>query len=229
MAKKREVPLVETTAPVEKPTVLSTALGAGSQDYGDEDGEQARDVTEDTLAALQRLAQEVVDGERDVEAKEKALKAAAASLAEVQENRLPKLMQQYGLPKFDFIDGVTKLKRTIKLEDKLRVAMPTKKIGNKFVADIAAARPVYAWLREIGEGESIKKNVEIPAGLMDYEKVVNLMDHIKNFDNMLEPGFSEKIEPATLTALVTRLRKDGKNVHEAVKVTPVFKASVSTK
>lgn len=212
-------------------TVLTSALAKTKKevDYGDDAGSEGEAITNDTLDALRRLAQEVVDGERDVEVKTETLKKAAEALATVQEDRLPKLMQQHGMERFDFVDTTTGLKQTIKLDDKLRVAMPTMKVGNRFVADVNAARPIYAWLREIGQGGSVKKTVDIPAGLVADERIAMLMDHIKNFDNTLEPGLTEKIEPATLTALVSRMREAGQNVHEAIKITPVLKAKVSAK
>lgn len=190
---------------------------------------QAEHVTENTLDALRNLAQLVVDGEREVEEIAKKLKKAAESLAEIQEGRLPKLMQQHGLERFDFIDNTTGLKQTIKIEDKLRVSMPSTKVGQRFIVDVAACKPIYAWLREIGEAGSVKKTIDIPAGLIADERLIALMEHIKKFDESLEPGLAEKIEPATLTALVTRLREGGKNIHEALKVTPVLKAKVSAK
>lgn len=193
-------------------------------DYGDDAVKPA--VTADQTLAITALAQELVTAQREVTVREDALKKAEKALADIQENRLPKMMQQYNMWRVDFTDESTGLKQIIKRTEDVRVSLPTRKDGNKFVADHEARKPIWAWLRDDGQGGVIKKTIEVATGRYPDERAAALMDHIKNFDKTLDPGLSEKVEPATLKALIKKMREAGKNIHEAIRVEPFQIAKV---
>lgn len=211
-------------APAPKKSSLSGMLAKDDQAYGDDAG--AAPVSKDSLPALRALAEEMLTLEREVARRAKMWEEAVADLADVQENRLPKLMEANELNNFGFIDKTTGRHLTIKLDSKWRVQLPTIQVGKKFVRDEAACKPVYDWFRQIGLSGIIKKVVEVPAGLMPDDQVGALMESIKEQFPELDPGLIEKIEPATLTSQVTKLKDDGKNIHEALRVTPIKRAVV---
>ena len=180
----------------------------------------------DSLRMLDSLAQELADKERFVLAKKDELGKAVAALEDIQENRLPAFMQKYNRLRHDFIDAVTMQKRTIKFVDKWAVAMPTVKVGNKNVRDEAKARAIYAWCRDpsVGLAGIIKKTVEANAALMSDTEVSGVIAAIRMQYPTVETSISEKIEPATLTAQISRLKDAGKPVHEFIRVEPVKRA-----
>lgn len=197
------------------------------QDYGADADKVA--VTEDGLAALRALAAELVTAEREVELADAEAKRKAQVLADIQENRLPKMMALYDMKRFDFNDTTTGLTHIIKYIEDIRVQLPTRKEGNKFVADPIARLPIWAWLKELGQGGVVKKVVEMPVGFMKDEEVADLMASIKKENPTLDIGLTEEVHAGTFKALVKRLREEGKAVPEAVKVTPFQVAKVVAK
>jgi len=238
-AKRKAAPVAEdvlrvegTTTPAKTAKGLAGMFAAPSANVEaayTADDTAGKAVEGDSLKALRALAQELVEAERTVEEKNKALTNAQIALADVQENRLPKLMKEHDLKKFEFTDARTGITRTIKFESKWRVQLPTIKVGNQHVADHEARKPVFQWFREQGLGGVIKKDVVVPVGLLSDEFAANLMQAVKDFDSTLDPGLAEKIEPATLTAQVTRLKEAGTSLHPAIKCEPVERAKVLDK
>lgn len=228
---QEDVLSVKGASTPKRKTVLTEALAKKPEaavDYG-EDAGNAAPVTEDTLATLKTLAQQLLDTAREVDEKEAALRAATKRHDDIAETTLPKIMEQHGLEKFEFFDTTTGLKIIIKRDDKLRVGLPTKKVGNRWVADDEARLPVWAWLREIGQGGVIKKNIEFPVGQFPDESVAQIVALVKAQFPDIDAAVLEKVEPPTLTALVMRLRTAGQAVHEAIKVEPVKRAKVVAK
>lgn len=217
---------IEGASPTPKANPLAGAFAQGPAAYAEEDTAKAAQHNEDSIAALRALAQEMVALERDAAEKLTAATNAAKALAEIQEVRLPKLMKQFEMDRFDFIDKTTGLKRIIKFESKWRVQLPTKKVGNQFVPDHEARKPIFQWFRDIGKGGIIKKEVVVPVGLQSDEFAAALMQVIKQHDATLDPGLSEKIEPSTLTAQISRLKDNGEDVHKDIKVEAVERAKV---
>lgn len=188
-------------------------------------------VSGDSLTALQGLAQELLDREADVGRAGRKLKEAMEALEDVQERRLPDLLEEHNIPKFEFVDRTTGIRYSIKLDTNWRVSMPPMKDedGNPLPENFAKRKNVFAWAREIGQGGSVKKNAEVALGLVSDEFAVKFITEIKkNYPN-LDPAITEKIEPATLTAMVRRLLEAGKSVCEDLVVKPVRRAKVTEK
>lgn len=228
-----DVLTVEGASPAKRKPLLAGQLAGGNVDaaaYADDSVDEA--VQGDSLAALQALAQELIAESRSVMLAARDLRDAQNRLADVAEHRLPDLMEKHNLPKFEFLDRTTGLTLVIKLEsDKWRVSMPPQKDdqGNALPENAEKRKEIYDWLRTIGQAGSIKKLVEVQAGLISDEAAQALMDEITASHPTLDVGLTEKVEPATLTALVTRLLKAGKQVHEAIQVKPVRQAKVAKK
>lgn len=180
-------------------------------------------IPDETIAGLRALAIEMIAAQRVVEQREADLTAARATLADIEEHRLPDLMEANDLPRFDFIDKTTGQRVLIKFESKWRVTMP----GKTEPMNEPIRRDIFAWLREKGKGGVIKKVVEVSAGTRSDEHMIALMDHIKNFDNALDPAILENVHASTLTSVISKMKDDGENVHEGIRVDPVRRAKVS--
>lgn len=213
-----------------KASALAKQYGTGAAaDYAADSSEQA--VSEDSLPALQALAEELLNEERGVADCVAALKKAVDRLADVQEKRLPDLMEKFGMEKFYFLDKTTGLRRVIKLESKWRVSMPPLKDdeGNHYPENEVKRKAIYEWFRGIGLAGIIKKDMLVPMGLVPDAVAMEIMAEFKETHPNLDPGLSEKIEPATLTAQVSRLKDAGKAVHEDIVVKPLRRAKVTNK
>lgn len=142
----------------------------------------------DNLIDRQRRA------EQDVERLEKELRDAKATLKDVSEHQIPNLMDEMGLEKFK-----TKKGFTIQVKKKLRLSIA----GDK-------KQPAIKWLEEHGYGDVVKRLVSVPFGVNEGEKVDMLIDEL----SPRYPGINldSKVEPQTLTALITKLMKDGVDV-----------------
>lgn len=232
-AKQDDVLRVTGATPVKGKTFLAGQFATGPVDPAAYAGfDTAKPVAGDSLAALQSLAQELLTESKAVVDAARVLAEARDRLADVQERRLPDLMERHSLPKFEFVDRTTGCTLIIKLDsDKWRVSMPPMKDeqGNPIPDNEEKRKAVLTWLREIGNGGSIKKNVEMLVGQMADADVAALMVEIKTLHPLIDMGLIERIEPATLTALVNRLLKAGKEVHESIQIKPVRQAKVVTK
>jgi hypothetical protein len=70
-----------------------------------------------------------------------------------------------------------------------------------------------------GQGGSLKKTIEVQAGLLDDDaRCKQVVEAILAQNPALDVGTQESIAPATLTALVNKPAQGGKNVHEALQV-----------
>lgn len=224
---------VEGASTPKKFNPLASQLAGASTDASAYEADSTEKAIEgDSLALLQGLAAEMINEGRAVLKAERDLKDAQMRYADVAEKRLPDLMERFSLPKFEFLDRTTGLKLIIKLEsDKWRVSMPPMKDdqGNALPENFVKRKQILEWIRAGGNAGSIKKAIQIQAGLLADDKVSALVEELNSMHPELDVGVDEKIEPATLTALVTRLLKAGKEVHEALQVKPVRQAKLVKK
>lgn len=220
------------SAPKRVNPLAGKLAGAATNTTAYEEDSTEEKVEGDSLALLQSLAEEMINESREVARCARALKDANDRFTDVSEKRLPDLMERFSMARFEFLDRMTGMKLIIKLEsDKWRVSMPPMKDdqGNALPENFAKRKIVMQWLRDIGSGASIKKLIEIQAGLLGDELVDALVEEFTATHPELDVGVTEKIEPATLTALVSRLLREGKTVHEAIQVKPVRQAKIAKK
>lgn len=185
-------------------------------------------VAGDSLAMVQALAQELINEETAVARAEAQLKAAQKRLADVQEHRLPDLMQAHGLDKFEFVDRVTRRSYVIEFESKWRVGLPPlkDKDGHPYVDAPAQRRAIFDWLRERGLAGIIRKNIELNVGLLPDSLVEMMVKVLKMEYQNIDIDVAQDIHPSTLTAQVRRMLDADENVHENLQVTPIRRAKV---
>lgn len=194
----------------------------GDIDYG---GAGESPITGDSLSLVRGLAATLVERLTSVQRAEAALEKAKKELEDIAERRLPDLMQQHGLPKFEFLDETTGNLYTIKLEaDKWRVSMPANDPENE-----PKRREIFQWLRMVDLGGIIQKNMVVPLGLVGDNQATDLMIEFKTAHPDLEPGLEEKVHPSTLTSQISKLKNKGIDVHPALNVLPVRRATVKGK
>jgi hypothetical protein len=176
----------------------------------------------DSLAALKHLTQTLLDRQRDCAEALKNLEAAETALADIQERKLPDMMFEHNIEKFDYVDAVTGDKYTIKYVSKWRVSMPGRQHAEQREA-------IYAWLREIGQGGLVKKSVVVPLGLKSDEDAHSMCDNLRLQYPGVEPAISDEVAASTLTSLVSKRKDAGENVHEFINVDPIREARVTQK
>lgn len=221
---------IEGASAAPKKSVLAGQMAKGGVvDYGEDAGVETP-IESMTLDALRTMCQEMLNLEHEIATRQEATKKLEKQLADLQENRLPKVMEQNQLPEFRFKDARTGIENIIRIKDDIRVQLPTKPKGKAFVKDEEACQPIYMWFRANGQGSIIKKVIEIPAPHLTDDQVSAIIIHIKNLDATLDAGVLEAIDPQTLKATVRRIRDDGKlQLPEAIKVTPIKQAKVFAK
>jgi outer membrane protein TolC len=218
---------VEGTVRPAAKSVLQTNASADLSGFAEFAGANTNVVTTDTLAALTSLAEEMLARERDVRDAAAKLVTANENLRVIKEERLPDLMESKEVTRFDFKDKITGISRTILLDkDKWRVAMPPKSGKNADPMWEMKHAAVMEWAVEIGQAGIIKKDVEIPCGLMSDEDVMAFAAKIKEAKSDADVTISKYIEPASLTALVNRKLKAGETVNEYIVTHPVREAKV---
>lgn len=185
-----------------------------------------------TTIALTALAQELLACERNLAAALAAAVKAREALADVAERRLPDMMEAANMVRLDFEDRITGAKKTIVLiKDKYRVSLPPKSGENPDPQWEMKHACVHDWLEspDVGQGAAIKRDMDVPLGLMGDEAAAKIVAEFKALHPECEVGLKKYIEPATLTSIVTKMLKDGKNVNQYINVKPVREAKVKTK
>jgi hypothetical protein len=209
---------------------LAGQFGGDSSAYAADAAEVT--VSEDSLLVLRTMAEELINAERAVAAAENELKKKIAQLHDIQEVRLPNLMERVGLPKFEFLDRTTGLTLIIKFEsDKWRVTLPPlkDKQGNLQPDGEEKRAKIMAWLRSVNLGGIIDKDMEVPLGLEDDTRVAEIVTAFKTAFPDLDPAVKEGVNQKRLQSQVSRLLKAGKSVHEDLVVQPIRKATVNAK
>jgi hypothetical protein len=221
---------IEGKSKAPKKSVLAGALAkAGPVDYG-EDAEANKPVEGVTLDALRTMCQEMLNLEAEIATRNEATAKLTKQLADLQENRLPKVMEQNQLPEFRFKDARTGIETIIRIKDDIRVQLPTMPKGKAFVRDPEACKPVYAWFKSNGMGAILDKEFVVPVRHLTEEQIVMLMTQVKELDPTLDGAVVEDINAQTLKATVKRIREEGKlQLPEAIKVTPIKQAKTFAK
>lgn len=218
---------IEGATQPEKVSALQGQFASGAVDaaaYAGFAGEAQ--VTGDNLAALSAMAEELVACERNLaDAMAEVVKAKNA-LADVQEKRLPDLMESASMDKFTFTDRTTGIKRVIELINKWAVSMPPKSGKTADPQWATKHEAIFNWLAEIGNGAVLKKVVEANLGLASDEVAKHVAEIIKAAEPDLEVTIEKYVEPATLTALISRMKDAGESVHEFLQVKPRREAKV---
>lgn len=218
---------VEGASEAPKKSALAGQIaGKGADLSAYEQFAQPEAIEGDSLESLRALAQELLSLERGLVTAQAAAVKAAKDLAAVQEDRLPKLMEKHSLKKFEFKDATTGITRTIEYIEKWRVAMPPKSGKTMDPQWRSKHDAIFAWLGEIGKAGIIKKEIVASLGLMADDKASDVLKAFKEKNPELDVAFEKYIEPATLTALVSRMKDAGDTVNEFVKATPVNEARV---
>lgn len=215
-----------------KKSSLAGQLANASSDVSAYEGDSTSTPIEgNSLSALQALALELITKTHAVARAGQALQDALDALEEVQEHKLPDLMEAHSLPKFEFYDKTTGQTTVIKLEDKWRVTMPPlrDKEGNFYPENEQRRRDICQWFRDIGKGAVVKKELKVPMGLVSDEFALEVMTAVKAKYPDLDPGLVEDIHQKTLEAQVRRMKNDGKEIHEAIVCQPIRKATVTPK
>jgi hypothetical protein len=183
-------------------------------------------VGEDSLAALSSLAAEMIAAEKALAAANAAVIVAKNNLADVQEKRLPDMMEKHGLTRFDFTDQTTKIKRTIELISKWAVSMPPKQGKTADPQWSTKHEAIYDWLVKIGKGGIIKKDFTVPLGLVSDDDTNKLVAEWKAAHPDLEVKVDKYVESATLTSVISKMKDDGEEVNTFVQVKPRREAKI---
>lgn len=183
-------------------------------------------VNEDSLAALSSLASEMIAAEKALAAANAAVVTAKNNLADVQEKRLPDMMEKHGLTRFDFTDQTSGIKRVIELISKWAVSMPAKQGKTADPAWMTKHAAIYDWLVSVGKGGVIKKDFSVPLGLVPDDEVGKLVEEFKAAHPALEVKVDKYVEAATLTKVISDMKDDGQSVHEFVQVRPRREAKI---
>lgn len=218
---------VEGAIEAPKPSPLAGQLAGSTADLTAYDKFAKPEAVEgNSLEALSALAQELLIRERELVAAQAAAVKAAKDLADVQETRLPALMEAHSLKKFTFLDKTTGVTRVIELIEKWRVSLPPKQGKTADPQWRTKHDAVYNWLVSIGKGGVIKKELVASLGLMDDEQAAEVLTDFKTKHPDLDVAFEKFVEAATLTSLVSKMKDNGEAVNEFVKVSPVHEARV---
>jgi hypothetical protein len=175
--------------------------------------------------AINFLIQELFNRRRAVDAAAAALRDAQDALADVQERRLPDMMQEMGIPangSIDHVDEYTGEHFKIKLVQGLMVSQPP-------VQDVSRRDAIYAWLRRIGQGGLIKKTATAVLGQRSDDEVAGVVADFKQAYPDIDITVADRVEAASFSKLVRTLKERGENIDENVSVTPFREARISAK
>lgn len=195
------------------------------------DADSAPAIGDNSLTMVRALATEVLSCERAVEDAEAALAAAKKRLADVQEQRLPDLMEANNLPEFKFNDENTGKTVKIKLDAKITASPVCEHRPRPNAPACAACKDrLHKWLVSIDEGGAIKHEVIIPAALLPQKSIDSLMNRVRKLRKGIEPCEEKRVEAATLSSIISKRSEAGKDVDQSiVKVNRLRKAKVEAK
>ena len=217
---------VEGASTAPKPSVLAGQLATGTIDPKAYGGYEDAAVEGNSLEALRALAQELIGCARGLAEAEAGVVSAREKLADVQERRLPTLMEKHSLKKFDFVDKTTGATRQIALIEGWRVSLPAKQGKTMDPQWRTKHDAIYDWLGEIGSAGIIKKELVAALGLMPDATVAAIVAAFKKENPEVDMAFNKFVEPMSLKALVTKRKDAGVEVHEFINAKPMFEARV---
>lgn len=225
-----EVLTVEGASQAPKQSALQSQLATSTVDADAFKGLIGGEpVSGDSLETLKMLAQEQVDCERALQEAMATVVRAKNALADVQEHRLPDLMEKHGLPKFNFVDKTTGLTRTIEFISKWSVSMPPKTGKTADPQWRTKHEAIFDWLDSIGKGSVIKRDMVAPLGLMPDTEAVAIIAKFKETNPNVDVAFQKYVEPASMTSLVSHMKDEGAEVNEFINVKPVRESRVKGK
>jgi len=149
------------------------------------DAWQAR--VSDLAVAHERATKRVADAEAE-------LSRANAELREIAERQIPELMDEMGLSTFTTRDGLV-----VEVKDKLRHSIPKDRRAE-----------AHAWLIANGHGAVVKRDVLVRLGVESGDRA-DQARHLLEAAGF-EPSTAEKVEPATMGALLDELLERGEDV-----------------
>lgn len=185
-----------------------------------------------TTVALTALAQELLACERNLAAALAEAVRCREALEDVAERRLPDMMEAANMVTLGFEDRITGEKKTIVLvKDKWRVSLPPKSGPNPDPQWEMKHGCVHDWLEseEVGQSAVIKRDMEVPLGLIGDEGAAKIVAEFKELHPECEVGLKKYVEPAALTSIISKMLKAGKNINQYVNAKAVREARVKTK
>lgn len=170
------------------------------------------------------LAIEMMIRERAVANAQQRLDNAVVFLKEVKERDLPNMMQAAGQDDFSFTDPHDGIKYKIKITDTVYASIPKE-------IDDTGRKANFDWLREIGQGASIKKQFVVACDLLPDDKIAMIQSAVKLAAPTVSTKIEEGVHASTLSAIVRREmeKKDAKPIPTTIKVSPKFEATATAK
>ena len=183
-----------------------------SDDYAEDLEETA--PTEGRLAAVVELARQQVALEDELAEAEATLADVTARLRAVRESALPEAMSLAGMKTFALTSGE-------------KVAIEEKTTANIAKADAPEA---FAWLRESGHGDLVKRAIAVAFGRGDDALADELLELIRGSNSLrpLKITDDERVHPQTLGAFVREQLALGAELSPAISVL-TFKRAVITR
>lgn len=157
------------------------------------------DKSEDSLAKVSRLADELLERELALAEAEELVKTRKEAVRDIAERELPDLLEELGLQ-----DGVKTTSGHI---------VGFKKVLNCSISE-DRREAAHGWLTENNLSGIIKRLVSVSLGKGDEAAATNAKKALQEVGLM--PGEKEWVEPATLKAQIKLLRDAGKEVPEDV-------------
>lgn len=139
---------------------------------------------EDVLSTLSRLANEQIQLEKQIAAKEQELKELQKQLDVIADVQIPELMDSVGMK-----------------ECKTKEGLPVK-VVEKVRASITGAKNAMAiqWLEEHGFGNIIKRDITVPFNKDEEERAFKFLRLAE--ENHFMAAVANKVHPQTLEAFV---------------------------
>lgn len=148
----------------------------------------------DQLSRLQALAKQQAEAERDVARAEQALKDAKTALREIAEQRIPELMDEYGVETFTTRAGLH-----VAIQEIIRASIPK-----------AHTQEAIAWLREHGHAALIKRTVAVQFGAGEDEYAEATHAELERQGYAVQDA--AKVHPQTLGAFVRERLEAGEEL-----------------
>lgn len=176
-----------------------------------EDDATAAPKSDDALALLAKLGQELLARQKALAIAEDRVVEAKKAVTETAEVKIPELMKSLGLSSFRLDGG-----QEINVED-------------VFGANISAERrdAAHLWLEENGQAGIIKRRVVIAFSRDQEKQAAHLVRNLDKYKTRMEYTVERKVEPATLKKTARELMEKGELPENAQGLLGVFKKKVA--